>query len=54
MQNIENKIVPVLAGVVAYLDTNHNLDLLSFDKDENEFSLWRNKVRFLSCVLYVY
>ncbi|XP_076466869.1 E3 ubiquitin-protein ligase rnf213-alpha-like [Babylonia areolata] len=27
MQYIENKVVPVLAGVIAYLDTNHNLDL---------------------------
>ncbi|KAL8581506.1 hypothetical protein ACOMHN_042899 [Nucella lapillus] len=28
MQHLENKVVPVLAGIIAYLDTNHNLDLL--------------------------
>ncbi|XP_070190023.1 E3 ubiquitin-protein ligase rnf213-alpha-like [Littorina saxatilis] len=28
MQYVENKVVPVLAGAVAYLDTNHNLDIL--------------------------
>ncbi|KAL8623379.1 hypothetical protein ACOMHN_065913 [Nucella lapillus] len=28
MQSLENKVVPVLAGVIAYLDTNRNLDLL--------------------------
>ncbi|XP_070197743.1 E3 ubiquitin-protein ligase rnf213-alpha-like isoform X2 [Littorina saxatilis] len=28
MQCLERLIVPVLAGVVAYLDTNHNLDLM--------------------------
>jgi hypothetical protein len=28
MQYVASKVVPVLAGVVAYLDTNHNLDLL--------------------------
>jgi hypothetical protein len=29
MQYMENKVVPVLAGVIAYLDTNHNLDLVA-------------------------
>lgn len=28
MQYLENKVVPVLAGAIAYLDTNNNLDLL--------------------------
>ncbi|XP_070188878.1 E3 ubiquitin-protein ligase rnf213-alpha-like [Littorina saxatilis] len=28
MQYLENKVVPVLAGAVAYLDTNHNLNIL--------------------------
>ena len=26
---LEHHIVPILAGVIAYLDTNHNLDLLN-------------------------
>ena len=28
MQYLENKVVPVLAGAIAYLDTNDNLQLL--------------------------
>lgn len=31
MQCLERRIVPILAGVVAFLDTNHNLDLLQED-----------------------
>nr|KAG5687644.1 hypothetical protein BaRGS_008127 [Batillaria attramentaria] len=32
MQCIERHLIPILAGVVAYLDTNHNLDLLQQDE----------------------
>jgi hypothetical protein len=31
---MEKKIVPVLAGVIAYLDTNHNLSLLHTTRDD--------------------
>ena len=31
MQCLERHVIPVLAGVVAFLDTNHNLDLLQAD-----------------------
>ena len=31
VQCLEHRIIPILAGVVAFLDTNHNLDLLQAD-----------------------
>ena len=47
MQYLENKVVPVLAGAIAYLDTNNNLDLLySLETDAHHSSTpqWARQV----------
>ena len=43
MQYLENKVVPVLAGAIAYLDTNDNLQLLYravADTDDSSIPQW--------------
>ena len=43
MQYLENKVVPVLAGTIAYLDTNNNLELLyraETDADDSSTPQW--------------
>ena len=42
MQTLEEYLIPVLGGVVAYLDTNNNLDLLQTETEEDMWivELW--------------
>ncbi len=39
VQYLESKVIPILAGLLAFVDTNCNLDILS-DKDPEGFRHW--------------
>jgi len=36
MQYLESRVTPLLAGVLAYVDTNNNLDVLNSAVDSSE------------------
>ena len=40
LQVLESKIAPILAGIIAYLDTNHNLDLLTQTESPWKQQIW--------------
>ena len=40
LQVLEAKIAPILAGIIAYLDTNHNLDLVKQTTSPWKPQLW--------------
>jgi len=36
MQYLESRVTPLLAGILAYVDTNNNLDVLNSAADRSE------------------
>jgi hypothetical protein len=37
VQCLESKVIPILAGIIAFIDTNRNLDILTSITDTGRF-----------------
>ena len=49
VQCLESKVIPILAGIIAFIDTNRNLDILSSSSynEEWKFDIWLQIFNYL-------
>jgi len=48
MQYLESRVTPLLAGILAYIDTNNNLDVLNSAAENSEHWLCQMWLHMLS------
>ena len=54
-QNLEEKVTPLLAGIIAYCDSNHNLNLLhEANPDSWLHQLWLGLLSSPNAARYLY